>query len=116
MTDDNGQKQVLAYDFSQLQNININLSVEIGQATYWSELMQVQTLANMLSQKLIDNIQYLELLPDGYIPGRDKIIQSIKQQQAMAGQQQMMAGQGNAPVEAQPMQELSQAMGAAAMM
>lgn len=116
LTDDNGQKQVLTYDFNQLQNININLSVEIGQATYWSELMQVQTLDNMLSQKLIDNIQYLELLPDGYIPGRDKIIQSIKEQQAMAQQQQMMAGQGNAPVEAQPMQELSQAMSAAAMM
>ena len=36
--------------------------------------------------------------------------QEMLQQQAMVQQQQMMAGQGNAPVEAQPMQGMMEVL------
>lgn len=104
------------FNFNRLQQANINLTVEIGQATYWSELAQMQTLDNLLSQQIIDVELYLEFMPDGYIPGKDEIVKKIKEKQAMLEQQQMMAAQTNTPTQTQPMQELAQAMGAPAMM
>ena len=108
-----GQPAQITFDFNQLQGANLNLTVEIGQATYWSELVQVQTLDNMLSQQIIDTEMYLEFLPDGYIPNRDEIIQGIKERKAMM--QQMPVAPNGAPVQAQPMQELAQAVGAPVM-
>lgn len=102
-----GNTQAALYDFTQLSDMNLSLTVEIGQATYWSELMQVQTLDNMLSQQLINSMQYLELLPDGYIPGRDKIIKSMQEQQGMAG----MMGQGQEAMgQTEPLAQLQQAL------
>lgn len=112
--DETGDISVVPFDFGALSDMNLNLTVEIGQATYWSELMQVQTLDNMLAQQLIDPSQYLELLPDGYIPGRDKIIKKMAEQQQMQEQQQMMQEQQSAP-QGQPAnyQPVMDAMGQA---
>ena len=67
----------------------------------------------MLSQQIIDTEMYLEFLPDGYIPNRDEIIKGIKERKAMM--QQMPVAPNGAPVQAQPMQELAQAIGAPVM-
>lgn len=112
VSDEMNNTATLPFDFSTLRSLNMNLSVEIGQATYWSELMQVQTLDNMLHQGLIDNAMYLELLPDGYIPGRDEIIRKMNeyQQQMMAQQMMGMAPQqGNAPQQG-PVNQLTEAV------
>ena len=113
MDEKSGNVLPVSFDFNQLQGLNFNLTVEIGQATYWSELVQVQTLDNMLSQQIIDTEMYLEFLPDGYIPNRDEIIKGIKERKAMM--QQMPVAPNGAPVQAQPMQELAQAIGAPVM-
>ena len=113
MDEKSGNVLPVSFDFNQLQGLNFNLTVEIGQATYWSELVQVQTLDNMLSQQIIDTEMYLEFLPDGYIPNRDEIIKEIKERKAMM--QQMPVAPNGAPVQAQPMQELAQAVGAPVM-
>lgn len=113
-----GQPTQIAFDFNQLQGANLNLTVEIGQATYWSELVQVQTLDNMLSQQIIDTEMYLKFLPDGYIPNRDEIIKEIKERQAMMAQQQMLPAQmsgTSAPTQQPALQEITQAMGAPVM-
>lgn len=103
------EPQPMLYDFSQLRNINMSLTVEIGQGTYWSELMQVQTLDNMLGKGMIDQLLYLELLPDGYIPNKDKIITSVKQaQQQQTMQQQQAAGQSGVPEISQLQQAIGQ--------
>jgi hypothetical protein len=109
-----GDETQVQFDFSTLQGMNINLTVEIGQATYWSELVQVQTLDNMLSQQIIDTEMYLKFLPDGYIPNRDEIIKEIKERQALMQQQQMMMQmQGmapTAPTQQPALQEITRAM------
>lgn len=108
--EETGQTVRMMYNYNALQQANINLTVEIGQATYWSELAQMQTLDNLLSQGIIDVELYMEFMPDGYIPGKDEIIKKIKERQAMMQQQQMMMEQNNAPMQAQPMREMAQAM------
>lgn len=110
-----GDPTRIIFDFNQLQGMNLNLTVEVGQATYWSELVQVQTLDNMLSQRIIDTEMYLEFLPDGYIPNRDEIIKAIKERKAMMMQQPMLPVQGGTPTQQPALQEITQAMGAPVM-
>ena len=57
----------------------MNLNIDIGQGSYWSELMQIQTLDNMMNKKIIpDALTYLESLPDGYVKNKQAIIEKIK--------------------------------------
>jgi hypothetical protein len=105
LDDVSGQNVLLGFNFNVLQNLNLNLTVEIGQATYWSEMAQMQTLDNFLTQGIIDVEMYMEFMPDGYIRNKDEMLQKIKERQAMMQQQQMMAATPAAPAmpAAQPM-------------
>lgn len=67
------------FDFSALENAGLRLSVEIGEAAYWSELAQVQALDGLFaSGALTDAATYLENLPDGYLPGRRKLVAALR--------------------------------------
>ena len=78
----------LPFDFSTLDTINYDLNVNLGASSYWSELMQLQTMDNLFAKGLIvDAILYLESVPDKYLPNKEKIIGSLKQQQALLARQ-----------------------------
>ena len=78
-------------DFSIFHNMNYDLSVEVGQSSYWSETTQVQTADSMFDRGIItDPLMYLDLIPEKYIPGKAKLIDKIKEQQAEAQRMQMM--------------------------
>lgn len=83
------QKQVVMYDFSQFKDLWLKVRADVGEASYWSEITMMQTLDNLLAQGHIDFIQYLERIPDEYIPQKENLISDIKEQ--MNNQQQ----QGN---------------------
>ena len=92
------QMQTVAFDFSQLREMDLKLNVDIGPATYWSELMQAQTLDNLVAAQIIpDAITYLENMPRGYIPGRQKLIEALRKkedEQKDAANAQMMMQSG----------------------
>ena len=77
--------ETVPFDFSTLQNMDLRLNVDVGAATYWSELVQVQTLDYLFARGVLtDAVTYLENMPRGYIPGRQALIEAIrKRQQAM---------------------------------
>ena len=82
--------QMALFDFTTLRGWNLQLNVEVGAATYWSELMQVQTLDNLFSNGVLqDAVAYLENMPRGYIPGKTQLIEAIKKQQTAAADTQM---------------------------
>lgn len=86
-----GTAEVLWVDFSQLGSINYKLNVDVGAASYWSELTQVQTTDNLFQMGVIpDPITYLEALPDGYVKDRQKIIDKIQEQYDLAAQNQQL--------------------------
>ena len=63
-----------------------------GASTYWSELMQMQTLDNLFAQKVItDPADYLESVPSQYVPNKQKLLAKIREQQQV--QQAGMMGQ-----------------------
>jgi hypothetical protein len=76
--DNDGKKELAQFDFSALSKYAMSLNIDIGQGSYWSELMQIQTLDNLMGQKIIpDAITYLESLPDGYVKNKQKMIDRI---------------------------------------
>lgn len=80
------------FDFSLLGDYALSLKIDIGAGSYWSELMQVQTLDNLMSNQIIpDAVTYLEAIPEGYIKNKNRIIERIKEQQQIQEMMQMQA-------------------------
>lgn len=83
--DENGDRTEFYYDFSRIGEFRWKLNVNIGASTYWSELMQMQTLDNLFANGVIqDPALYLEAVPDQYVKDKAKILAHVKEQQAMA--------------------------------
>ncbi len=100
--DENGNSQELLYDFSGIDRFRWKLNVNIGASTYWSELMQMQTLDNLFAQKIItDPADYLESVPSQYVPNKQKLLAKIREREQMAQQAAMMQQQAGPPMEMQ---------------
>lgn len=78
--------ETVLFDYGILNDMPMALKLDVGASSYWSEMASVQTLDNLLMQDRITIEEYLERIPDGYIPKRQELIASRKQ----ATQQQMM--------------------------
>ncbi len=90
IVDTEGQESQAQMDFSK-STATYNMSVDVGAASYWSELMQVQTADNLFAKGIIgDAITYLESIPNHYVRGKAKIIDSLKKKQEAAAQTQQM--------------------------
>lgn len=89
-----GQKMpteiTVEFDFSQLKALPMRMKLDVGASSYYSEIASIQTLDNLLRNGQIDVVQYLERIPDGYIPARRELIEDIKSQRQaqMAAQMQ----------------------------
>ncbi len=71
------------FDFGAIDPRRMSLKIDIGAGSYWSELMQVQTLDSLFANKLItDPMIYFDAIPDGYIKNKNKLMQALKEQQA----------------------------------
>lgn len=82
--------ETVLFDYGILNDMPMALKLDVGASSYWSEMASVQTLDNLLMQDKITIEEYLERIPDGYIPKRQELIASRKQ----AAQQQMMQPEG----------------------
>lgn len=88
------------FDFKQLKEMPMSIKLDVGASSYYSEIASIQTLGNLLQNGNIDTVQYLERIPDGYIPGRRELIAELKaarQQQAQMMQAQMGQVQETTP-------------------
>ncbi len=88
------QKVVKSFNFDTLNDYTLNLEVNIGSSAYWSEVMQTQTLSNLVTAGVIQDTElYLESLPDKYVPNKAKLLESVRSQKTQAMQQPMQAPQ-----------------------
>lgn len=87
---DTEELETVLFDYGILNDMPMALKLDVGASSYWSEMASVQTLDNLLMQDKITIEEYLERIPDGYIPKRQELIASRKQ----AAQQQMMQPEG----------------------
>lgn len=70
------------FDFSILNKIPMSLKLDVGASAYWSEIMTVQTLDNLLMNGKLDLVDYLERIPEGYVSKRHELIEKLKGMQA----------------------------------
>lgn len=98
MTEDAPVK--VMFDFAELKGTPMRLKLDVGASSYWSEIASVQTLENLLQLQLIDVVDFLERIPDGYVTKRQELLQKYKAAQmgaepsvaAEAGVEDIVAG------------------------
>lgn len=66
------------FDFSDLSELPMYMSLDVGASAYWSEIASMQTLENLLNLGLIDITDFLERVPDGYISKRQELLDKYK--------------------------------------
>ena len=74
----NGQKITELFDFSIFKDMWLDVKADVGESSYWSQIAANQTLDNLLTAGHIDIIQYLERVPDEYIPQKQELIADIQ--------------------------------------
>ena len=72
------RKVLKEFDFSQFKHLWLNLRVDVGATTYFSEIAMTQTLDNLRADGTLDVIQYLERIPDKLIPKKQELIDELK--------------------------------------
>ena len=68
------------FDFSVFKHLWLNISVDVGATTYYSEIAMVQTLDNLRRDGTLNIIEYLERMPDKLITRKQELIESLKKQ------------------------------------
>lgn len=75
------------YDFDTLDYENLRISVDIGAASMWSEITQMDTINAIFTSGIMDDLQkfklYLETVPDKYLPGKAKMLAYCEEQMKM---------------------------------
>lgn len=66
------------FDFALLKQIPLSIEQEVGASSYWSEMASMQTLDNLLMNKLITPEQYIERLPEGYISKKQELLADFR--------------------------------------
>lgn len=90
-------------DFGAMEPDALDLKVEVGAASYWSELTQIANADSLLEKGIIqDPIDYLEAIPDGLIKNKANLIKTIKENYAAQGMgiQPEAGGMAGLPAEA----------------
>lgn len=65
------------FDFSELKGMWLNIKADVGAASYFSEVASIQTLDNLLNAGRIEFIDYLKRIPDELIPQKQELINSL---------------------------------------
>lgn len=103
--EEEGQKQIVEYDFNEFKNMWFNIHADVGESSYWSEIAAIQTLDNLLAQERIDFIDYLERVPDEFIPQKQELISKIEEQMKMQEQQMQQANDPSTLIQQLPPEE-----------
>jgi hypothetical protein len=69
------------FDFAALDQAALTLKLDVGGSAYWSEIAQMNTLDNLLSQGRISVVDYLERVPSGYISNQQELIDALKERE-----------------------------------
>lgn len=67
------------FDFSIFKKLPMSMKLDVGASSYYSEIASIQTLDNLLQMGKITTEQYLERIPDGYIPDRRGLLAELRQ-------------------------------------
>ncbi|MCR5663560.1 MAG: hypothetical protein K6G17_01625 [Oscillospiraceae bacterium] len=67
------------YDFSRFKDLWLNVRVNAGATTQYSEIAAVQTLDKLRQEGVLELADYLERVPDRLIPRKQELIDAIRE-------------------------------------
>lgn len=74
------------FNFDNLADANLRISVDIGAASMWSEITQMDALNSLFTSELMQNPRllrlYIEIVPDKYVPGKAKLLEYCDEMEA----------------------------------
>ena len=73
------------FDFSQLADHPFTLKLDVGASTYWSETASIQTMDNLLMNGRILTSEYLDRLPEDFIPKKGELIAAVRAREDAQG-------------------------------
>ncbi len=83
-----GKEEYKRFSLSQFKDGLFNCRVDVGASSYWSEIGALNTLDSLLKLGKISVVQYLERIPDGLIPDKERLIKEIRaSEDAQKGEQ-----------------------------
>lgn len=85
------------FDYNTLKDMHFTIKLDVGASAYWSEIASVQTLDNLLRLGLIDVVDYLERVPEGYVIKKQELIDKLKMQMAQMPVRPEPQGSGVTP-------------------
>ena len=97
-------RTVQLYDFGKLKHVWLDTKANVGASSYWSKIATVQTLDNLKMGNIIDVIDYVERMPDEYIPKKAELLAKLRQKVEQTPPVQPMPP-GDMPPEGGPMPE-----------
>lgn len=74
---DQGVKRTFDFNGTDYEDLQWRVKVDVGASTHWNEITSMQTLDNLLMNNQITFAQYLERLPNGIIPMKDKLLEEV---------------------------------------
>ena len=82
------------FDFAPFKNLWLNIAVDVGATTYYSEIAMVQTLDNLRRDGVLELVDYLERIPDKLIPRKQELIESLRERGQGGASAASEAGEG----------------------
>ena len=73
-----GSEKYERFSLSNFKNCLFGCTVDVGASSYWSEISALNTLDSLLKAGKITTVQYLERIPQGLIPEKEKLIEEIR--------------------------------------
>ena len=75
----------IQFDFSQLANHPFTLKLDVGASTYWSETAAIQTMDNLLMNGHILASEYLDRLPEDFMPKKGELLAAVRAREDAMG-------------------------------
>ena len=85
---------MVMFDFSQLANHPFTLKLDVGASTYWSETAAIQTMDNLLMQGRILTSEYLDRLPEDFMPNKGELLAAVRAREDAQGLSAPIVPQG----------------------
>lgn len=99
LKDDDGQEYSEEFTGSDYADIGLNLKINVGPASTYSEELMMASLDKLFDGQHIDLEDYLEYAPQNVIPFRERLLKKVRERKELAAQQQ---AEQEAAVAAQP--------------
>ncbi len=85
-----GKESFERFALSEYRDALFCCRVDVGASSYWSEISALNTLDKLLQLGNITTVQYLERIPDGLIPEKERLIEEIRTaESAQKGKQEI---------------------------